>query len=92
MQRARNLRRVLGLLMAICLLTGLLPVTAMAASSPAPAYADWDDTTAMWSEPEGEYEKIRYHISLFKLTDGYTGTQVPISGDNYYSYHRKPVL
>ena len=36
MQRTRNLRRVLGLLMAICLLTGLLPVTAMAAQTASP--------------------------------------------------------
>ena len=33
MQRTRNLRHVLGLLMAICLLAGLLPVTAMASDS-----------------------------------------------------------
>ena len=38
MQRTRNLRHILGLLMAICLLAGLLPVTAMAAEDPGVVY------------------------------------------------------
>ena len=69
-------RRVLGAILALCMLAGLLPMTAFAAA-PAPLYADWDGTTARWVKPEG-YQRIRYHISLVKTDDGQRGTPVPI--------------
>lgn len=40
-------RRVLGAILALCMLAGLLPMTAFAAA-PAPLYADWDGTKAEW--------------------------------------------
>lgn len=69
-------RRVLGAILALCMLVGLLPMTAFAAAPQVP-YADWDGTTARWAKPEG-YQRIRYHISLVKTDDGQRGTPVPI--------------
>ena len=60
-------RRVLGAILALCMLVGLLPMTAFAAAPQVP-YADWDGTTARWAKPEG-YQRIRYHISLVKTDD-----------------------
>ena len=37
-------RRVLGAILALCMLVGLLPMTAFAAAPQVP-YADWDGTT-----------------------------------------------
>ncbi len=70
-------RRVLGAILALCMLVGLLPMTAFAAA-PAPLYADWDGTKAEWVQPAGDYQRIRYHISLVKTDDGQRGTPVPI--------------
>lgn len=60
-------RRVLGAILALCMLAGLLPMTAFAAA-PAPLYADWDGTKAEWVQPAGDYQRIRYHILLVPLT------------------------
>ena len=60
-------RRVLGAILALCMLAGLLPMTAFAAA-PAPLYADWDGTKAEWVQPAGDYQRIRYHILLVLLT------------------------
>ena len=73
-------RRVLGAILALCMLAGLLPMTAFAVAPQVP-YADWDGTTARWIKPEGEYQRIRYHISLVKTDDGQRGVRVPIIGE-----------
>lgn len=65
-------RRVLGAILALCMLVGLLPMTAFAAA-PAPLYADWDGTKAEWVQPAGDYQRIRYHILLVPLTGANAG-------------------
>ena len=60
-------RRVLGAILALCMLVGLLPMTAFAAAPQVP-YADWDGTKAEWVQPAGDYQRIRYHILLVPLT------------------------
>lgn len=65
-------RRVLGAILALCMLVGLLPMTAFAAA-PAPLYADWDGTKAEWVQPAGDYQRIRYHILLVLLTGANAG-------------------
>ncbi len=65
-------RRVLGAILALCMLAGLLPMTAFAAA-PAPLYADWDGTKAEWVQPAGDYQRIRYHILLVPLTGANAG-------------------
>ncbi|MBE5039851.1 hypothetical protein [Ructibacterium gallinarum] len=68
-------RRVLGAILALCMLAGLLPMTVFAAA-PAPLYADWDGTKAEWVQPAGDYQRIRYHIFLVSRTGANAGRVV----------------
>lgn len=70
MQRTRNLRRILGLLMAICLLAGLLPVTAMAAEDPSAVY-DYQFVTEDTIEIMG-YNGTETDLVIPSQINGYT--------------------
>lgn len=70
MQRTRNLRRILGLLMAICLLAGLLPVTAMAAEDPGVVY-DYQFVTEDTIEIMG-YNGTETNLVIPSQINGYT--------------------
>lgn len=70
MQRTRNLRRILGLLMAICLLAGLLPVTAMAAEDPGVVY-DYRFVTEDTIEIMG-YNGTETNLVIPSQINGYT--------------------
>lgn len=70
MQRTRNLRHILGLLMAICLLAGLLPVTAMAAEDPGAVY-DYQFVTEDTIEIMG-YNGTETDLVIPSQINGYT--------------------
>ena len=70
MQRTRNLRHILGLLMAICLLAGLLPVTAMAAEDPGVVY-DYQFVTEDTIEIMG-YNGTETNLVIPSQINGYT--------------------
>lgn len=70
MQRTRNLRHILGLLMAICLLAGLLPVTAMAAEDPGAVY-DYQFVTEDTIEIMG-YNGTETNLVIPSQINGYT--------------------
>ena len=70
MQRTRNLRHILGLLMAICLLAGLLPVTAMAAEDPGAVF-DYHFVTEDTIEIMG-YNGTETDLVIPSQINGYT--------------------